>query len=292
MSISIYSIGFNGHDTILSLREIGILVACSMGFIMGLSDDAYNTNPILKSVTQLSCGIVLLLTGTHINLFEYEIINYVLTIIWVMGIMNSINMLDNMDGITGVVSLVISFTLLICLWSTKNTESMYFIVITGLISGIIAFLFFNWFPSKMFMGDSGSQFLGALLAALGIIFLWNLEPLEDHQISLSKKILFPLMAFIVPIADTTSVVINRISKGKSPFVGGKDHTTHHLARIGLSDSQVALAVMLLSMISGLIILSYYTDEGELSLGEIIFLSIYIFVVIVGLFSVTHYKREK
>ena len=237
-------------------------------------------------------AVTLLLTGTQIELFEYQIINYVITIIWVMGIMNSINMLDNMDGITGVVSLVILFTILICLWTSSSTSSMYFIVITGLISAITGFLFFNWYPSKMFMGDSGSQFLGAILASLGIIYLWNLESNPIDQISLSKKILFPIMAFIIPIADTTTVVINRISRGQSPFVGGKDHTTHNLARIGLSDSQVALVVMLLSMTSSLIIVSYYNKVGGLSVYEIIFFSFYILIIMGGLFFVTQYKREK
>jgi UDP-GlcNAc:undecaprenyl-phosphate GlcNAc-1-phosphate transferase len=201
-------------------------------------------------------------------------------------------MLDNMDGITGIVSLVISSTMLICLWVTNNTDSLYFIVITGMISGLTGFLFFNWFTSKMFMGDSGSQFLGVILASLGIIFLWNLEPLQGQQVSIAKKILFPLMAFIVPIADTTTVVINRISRGQSPFVGGKDHTTHNLARIGLSNSQVALTVMLVSLVSSLIIVSYYTNEGALSVFEIIFLSLYVLCIMLGLFFVTQYNRKR
>lgn len=289
LSISTYSIGFNGHEAILSLREIGILVSCSLGFLMGLADDAYNTKPLLKSSTQVACGVILVLTGTQIELFENDIINAALTIVWVMGIMNSINMLDNMDGITGIVSLVISLTFLICLWVTNNTESIYFIITSGLVSGLTGFLFFNWYPSKMFMGDSGSQFLGALLSALGIIFLWNLEPLEPAQISFSKKLLFPLLAFIIPIVDTTTVVINRLSKRKSPFIGGKDHTTHNLARIGLSDSQVALAVMLLTLISALLIVTFYKES--LSLGKIIFLSAYALAIMIGLFTVTQYKKE-
>ena len=69
LSISVYSIGFSGHGGILSLREIGILISCSMGFLMGLADDAYNTKPILKSLTQLGCAVKLLLTGTQIELF-------------------------------------------------------------------------------------------------------------------------------------------------------------------------------------------------------------------------------
>ena len=291
LSISSFSFAFNIGGSLINLREIGIVVACSLGFLMGLADDAYDTRPILKSLTQIGCGLILVFTGTVIHLFESPIFNTILTVIWVIGIMNAVNMLDNMDGITAGVSATILLTIVTCFVITEYGATFYFILISGIICSLLGFLYFNWHPAKMFMGDSGSQFLGIFLAAMGIIFFWNLEPLEAEKISTAKKIIMPILAFIVPIADTTTVVINRISRGQSPFIGGKDHTTHNLARIGLSDQKVGLTVIAISLCSAFVILYTYNDL-EFSTEKTIGLIAYILVVCGLLYSVTQIKRKK
>lgn len=290
LSISFISIAFDIHESRIHKREIGILAASSLGFLMGLADDAYNTKPMLKSITQIVCGLILVFTGTIIQVFDIQIFNILLTIVWVMGIMNSINMLDNMDGISGSVSLTILLTIIGSIVITGFTANFYLILISGMASSLIAFLFFNWYPSKMFMGDSGSQFLGIFLASMGIIFFWNLEPIDPTG-NVAKKILLPILAFIVPIADTTTVVINRISNGTSPFVGGKDHTTHNLARIGFKDRHVAIIISIISVLSGIIILYSYNDK-HYSTGEIVSIIFYLIFIFISLFSVTKMKREK
>lgn len=119
-----------------------------------------------------------------------------------------------------------------------NLSSSYeFILMLGVLASLIGFLFYNWHPSKMFMGDTGSQFLGVFLAALSIKFLWNSKGL-DGSIIQSRQIALVLLSFMLPIIDTTVVSINRLRRGQSPFVGGRDHTTHNLSYLGLSDSQV------------------------------------------------------
>ncbi len=290
LTISSISFAFELDESAIGLREIGILLASSLGFLMGLADDAYDTKPVLKSVTQVTCGIILILTGTYIHLFDSLVLNYLLTIIWVMGIMNSINMLDNMDGITGSVSLIILLTTIACFIVTGYVATFYFILISGIICSLIGFLYFNWYPSRMFMGDSGSQFLGIFLASMGIIFFWNLEPLALEKVSTIKKILMPILAFIVPISDTTTVVINRISRKQSPFIGGKDHTTHNLARLGLTDRGVAITISLISIISSTVILYVY-DDDQISLGKSVALVLFFLAVSVSLYSATQVRKN-
>ena len=232
----------NTFDT----RLIGILLAAAGAFLVGLADDAYNTNPRLKFIAQISCGLILISTGTYINLFEWEWANYALTMFWVVGMMNSINMLDNMDAVATVASLSVIACLLISLLFSNSLNSIYFLILVGLGGALLGFLFFNWSPSKMYMGDTGSQFLGVLLAALAIPFLWNI-PIEGSS-SITKIVLVAL-AFIVPLSDTTAVTINRIAKGNSPFVGGKDHTTHHLSYAGLTEQSVALLIAGIGILS-------------------------------------------
>jgi UDP-GlcNAc:undecaprenyl-phosphate GlcNAc-1-phosphate transferase len=263
LSGAVYPLFFGTSDLVLSMKSIGILAATSLGFLMGLADDAYNTRPILKSITQLICALILISTGTQIELFHHDVINKLLTIIWVVGIMNSLNMLDNMDGITGIVSFFICVLIVIISIYTSSTPfNLNMIIASGVMTSLIAFLYFNWYPAKMYMGDSGSQFLGIALSALGIVYFWNPVNGSVHEVSLSKQFLLPVLAFLVPIIDTTTVTINRLQKGKSPFIGGKDHTTHYLSRFGLGDKRVAYAIGLISFVSSCLVLfiCIYTEN--------------------------------
>ena len=280
-SIIAYSIFFDSNQVFLSKQFIGILLASMLGFLLGLADDAYNTKPLLKFSTQVTCGVILLVTGTEITLSYVDMINYILTVFWVVGIMNSLNMLDNMDGITSTVSISIILSALAVMLFHNEWHSVYFMIMLGVMGALIGFLYYNWHPSKMYMGDTGSMFLGVFLAAIGIRYLWNAEPPSGDLIS-ARNLFLPLIVFIMPIIDTTTVVINRMSKGQSPFVGGKDHTTHALAYLGLTDRQVALVFWAITLISLMLVVIMEKFLGEWNHLYTLLFSIY-FILIFSLF---------
>jgi len=290
LSIILHSFIFSYSGSNIDFKFTGIVGATSLGFLMGLSDDAYNTRPVLKFLTQVLCGIILIYSGTFINIFESNILNYSITILWVVGLMNSINMLDNMDGITTIVSIVISFTILFLMLINNETDSVGMTIIIGLLASLLGFLFFNWNPSKMYMGDTGSQYLGVLLAALSINYLWN--PVTTEEFSISRQLLIPLLSFIIPIVDTTTVVIKRISKGNSPFIGGKDHTTHHLSYLGLSEKQVAAVIALISIISSAIVVYVISNIKIWSHFYTIIFVAYFLIVFVVLFVIAKKNINK
>jgi len=253
LSIISYSILFDSNQVFLNREFIGLLLSTLLGFMLGLTDDAYNTKPLLKFLTQVACGFILLYTGNKITFSYVEPINVFITVFWVVGIMNSLNMLDNMDAITSIVSISILLSALGITFLRHEQESVYFIILLGALGSLIGFLFYNWHPSKMYMGDTGSQFLGVLLAAIGIRFFWNADAPTGEMIS-ARNLLLPMIAFLMPIVDTTCVVINRLLHKQSPFVGGKDHTTHALAYRGLTDSKVALVFGAIALLSFLVIM--------------------------------------
>ncbi len=232
-----YSILFNQENIFSNKAFVGLFTAGTIAFAMGLADDAYNTRPLLKLFAQILCGVLLVYTNTVIELTENVYINNFLTIFWVVLLMNSLNMLDNMDGITGTVVL---FIIIVCLgsdWFLNGfNTSIWSLLNCAMIGGLLGFLYFNVNPSKLFMGDAGSQFIGFYIAYITIGNLWMVEGV-DQQASYPGLILI-IICFAVPFADTLTVVINRLRKGKSPMVGGKDHTTHHLVYAGLSDKKV------------------------------------------------------
>ncbi|PCH68744.1 MAG: hypothetical protein COC01_03140 [Bacteroidetes bacterium] len=281
LSIVCYSIFFNFNEDFLNPKFVGLLLASTLGFLIGLTDDAYGTKPLLKFCGQLFCGLVLIISGIYIHITPYLWINYVLTLFWVIGVMNSINMLDNMDGITATTSSLIICAALTLILIYHDFSNIHLIILLGTLGALIGFLVFNWNPSKLYMGDTGSQFLGSFLAAIGIIYFWNVKNVNGDVVQ-AKQLIVPILVFIIPIIDTTIVCINRIWKGQSPFIGGKDHTTHNLALWGLTDNQVVVFLNGLSVVSiGLmIIIVKYIDSWNHIMSTIgigYFMMVFIFL---------------
>jgi UDP-GlcNAc:undecaprenyl-phosphate GlcNAc-1-phosphate transferase len=289
ISISIFLMFSNPRNIFENIQFLGILLSCSVGFLIGLADDAYNTRPILKFLAQLSCGLILVFTGTYIELFDSAYLNYLITIVWVVGIMNSINMLDNMDAITTIISISIILCAIIVLTFTGQYQTIQFYLLLGVLGALLGFLFFNWNPSKMYMGDTGSQFLGVLLSAVAITCFWN-APFDSISPDPFKKVLLTLIIFLIPIVDTTTVVINRLLSGRSPFVGGKDHTTHHLSYAGFSDRQVAIIMGSISFLSCLVTF-FFMNIKEWKTFHLVFFSGYVLLFFGLLFSTTRVKHK-
>lgn len=291
LSVASYSILFEPAKPLFQTAFIGLLLACGAGFIIGLADDAYDTKPLLKFGIQFLSGLILITSGIYIKIFPNELLNYFFTLFWVVGIMNSINMLDNMDGITTIVSIGIISNAIFRIVIHQDFDNMHLLVLIGVLSSLVAFLRFNWHPSKMYMGDTGSQFLGVFLAAIGIIYFWN-DPYSPNVPATGNLFCSTLMIFILPILDTTVVVVNRLSKGQSPFVGGKDHTTHNLAYFGLTDGQVALVfcALVLCTISLNIIITLFIDEW--SHLHTLYFSSYFIGLLSFFFYATRSKKAK
>jgi UDP-GlcNAc:undecaprenyl-phosphate/decaprenyl-phosphate GlcNAc-1-phosphate transferase len=209
-----------------------LLLSFTIAFCFGILDDFYHNSPFIKFV------------GQFISAFCF------ITILWVVGMMNSINMLDNMDGIVSSVSLVSLGLALMIIFSSKSQNLTDIIIITAVIGALIGFLFFNWNPAKIYMGDTGSQFLGAFLSWVSIQYFWQFRDFAEGGIQV-KQFLIPALAFIIPLMDTVTVTLRRLAHGVSPFVGGRDHTTHHLAYLGIKDKNVVRIMIAISIVSAL-----------------------------------------
>ncbi|MFH0866011.1 MAG: MraY family glycosyltransferase [Bacteroidota bacterium] len=291
LSIIAYSFFVDRSQYFLNLQFIGVLFASTLGFLMGLFDDAYNTKPLIKLFTQISCGVILISTNIYIHIFEYEWLNYFITIFWVVGIMNSVNMLDNMDAITTLVSVFVLATIIINLFIIEDFRNPDIFILLGVFAALIGFLRFNWHPSTIYMGDTGSQFLGAFLAAIGIIYLWNYP--DSYGVKIwSKQVITAVLVFCIPIIDTTTVVIKRISKGKSPFIGGKDHTTHHLSYLGFSDTQVAYVYSAVSFVSLILAVVAINFIDNWNYFHIAIYGLYFLFLFVALFIIANRNTKR
>jgi UDP-GlcNAc:undecaprenyl-phosphate GlcNAc-1-phosphate transferase len=249
ISISVIGTLPRQTDYLLDKHLIGIIASTSLGFILGLADDAYNTNPLAKFILQLSCAFILIISDVYIRVSGSPALDFIITILWVIGLMNSINMLDNMDAITTSISICIIIGLIsIIALSAPSLSAFYLVMLIGVLGALFGFLFFNWHPSRIYMGDTGSQFLGVFLASTSILFFWNFKDPNVTVFIQLRQFVVPMLLFSVPLIDTTTVTFRRLLRRQSPFVGGKDHITHHLAYLGLSDIMVAVTLIVASLI--------------------------------------------
>lgn len=272
-----YSVIFFEENIFHNKNFVGLFSAGSLAFLMGLADDAYNTRPLIKLFVQISCGAIFILAGVQIDLFHSFWPDAIITIIWVVTLMNSLNMLDNMDGITGT---TVFFVLCACLVGNFITSGfimdVWTLTILTMLGAILGFLYYNVHPSKLFMGDAGSQFIGLFVAFFTIPFLWNVS--ATYQVESWSGLILTLTALTPAAADTLTVVVNRLRKGKSPMVGGKDHTTHHLVYAGYNDKQVWKIFTLIGLLSFLcaIIIILLIAEGKV-MPILFFLFFFLFV---------------
>jgi UDP-GlcNAc:undecaprenyl-phosphate GlcNAc-1-phosphate transferase len=215
--------------------------------LIGFIDDKKHLTPLSRFIAQTFAGVftalVLILTNTVGNPTNSVFLDALLTIIWVVGICNAINFFDNMDGAAGGISALSGFGFAII--GLQNGQ--YFVAAFGLVlsGACVGYLFWNWNPAKIYMGDAGALFIGIILAALAV----RVDPVSVSGIG---AFFVPICVLALPILDTTTVVIDRLRRKVSPFEGGLDHLSHRLRRKGLSVRQSVTTLCLFQVISILI----------------------------------------
>lgn len=285
----IFSMVYYEENIFHDYQFVGLIISGSLAFLMGLADDAYNTKPFGKLLVQILCGLTFVFAGVNLDLFHISLIDSLITIIWVVGIMNSLNMLDNMDGITGTTVLFILITCLISHWVFSGLSTdVWSVSLIAMIGGLLGFLKYNINPSKLFMGDAGSQFIGLFVAFFSVKYLWNVgsEDTESAEIASWIGFVITLIAFTAAAADTFTVVINRLKKGQSPMVGGKDHTTHHLVYAGFNDKKVWYIFSVIGAFSTFLAIIMITFLKKDVILPIIFSTLYFLAIFIMLYKNT------
>jgi UDP-GlcNAc:undecaprenyl-phosphate/decaprenyl-phosphate GlcNAc-1-phosphate transferase len=229
------------------VRElVGILLGATLVSLFGLADDHWGLHAYLKLGGQLLAGVVLLLGGTQISLFAIPWLNWALTLLWVVGITNALNLLDNMDGLSGGVTTVAATFFLLLAAIGRPPQVLVGALAAALIGACIGFLRYNLNPATIFMGDTGSLFLGFLLAAIGIKLRF---PSNVPWITW----LVPVCVLALPIFDTSLVFVSRLRRGLNPLTAaGTDHLSHRLVALGLTRREAVLTCYLVGGVCGMV----------------------------------------
>lgn len=210
--------------------------------LVGMTDDRRGgMTPLAKIAGQIVACSVLLTFGIHLTAFDTPWIDIPLTYLWVLGLTNALNLLDNMDGLSaGATSIAGAFFFLL---AVLNGQILVALLAAALVGSCLGFLIYNYNPASIFMGDTGSLFLGFILSVLGI-------KLQIHN---AQHLSFLVAALVlsVPIFDTAFVVWRRITEGRRVTQGAKDHTSHRLVLLGLNQKQAVWALYGASFLGGL-----------------------------------------
>jgi len=237
----------------------GILIAGTIAFLLGLADDIWDLSPQSKLGGLFIAAIAVVVFGDITAFFPYQLANIIISVIWLVGIANAVNLLDNMDGLAAGTVIIASGFMAYFFYRAGSEQ---FMMLSLAVSGAtLGFLVFNLPPASIFMGDSGSLFLGITLAALAI----GREPQASNVFAI---IGIPTLIFLLPILDTTMVSLTRLLRGHSPTRGGRDHTSHRLIALGLSERQTLLVLMGIGLISGISAVVIESINYHLSLALI------------------------
>ncbi|HEY0460343.1 MAG TPA: hypothetical protein VGC97_14490 [Pyrinomonadaceae bacterium] len=266
-------------------ESLVILAASSLLFIVGLLDDLLNIKPYQKLVGQLIGATILIGFKLILPWTGYEIIDIWITVIWVIGITNAINLLDNMDGLAAGISAIAALSLAVGFGSSGQAEELLFV--TAFIGALLGFLVFNFNPASIFMGDCGSMFVGFLLAAS--VLMQN--QVGGRSRGVMTILAVPALILFVPIFDTTFVTILRKLWGRKASQGGRDHTSHRLVALGLSERNAVLMLYGFAILAGALALLVNEIEMSQSLALIGVFTVGLTIVGVYLAKVKVYEEQ-
>jgi UDP-GlcNAc:undecaprenyl-phosphate GlcNAc-1-phosphate transferase len=241
------------HMLLAGPLELPVLVAgAALIFGVGLVDDILELKPYSKLVAEIAIASVFVFFGYRLALGMPPALEAVLTLMWIVGLTNAFNLLDNMDGLCAGIALIAGMALMttFVLAGGGDAETMFLALLLGATAG---FLVFNLHPASIFMGDSGSLFIGLNLAVLTL----DSPGQSRGPASVLSVLSGPLLVVLVPIFDTTLVTVSRMLSGRSAARGGRDHSSHRLVAIGLSERGAVAVLWVLSALGGLLAFSIH-----------------------------------
>ncbi|HEY6403178.1 MAG TPA: hypothetical protein VI479_17290, partial [Blastocatellia bacterium] len=229
-------------------RAYPILIAATLLFGVGVVDDLRQLKPYIKLVMQVVAASIVVFSGLRLpgTIWTNWGADF-LTIFWLVAITNAINLLDNMDGLAGGISLIAcAFLAITFLANGQTAEAALPLILAGAIAG---FLWFNFNPASIFMGDCGSMFLGFALSGIALLSDFG------RARNLVSVLATPVLILTIPIFDTLVVAVTRKMSGRPVSRGGRDHTSHRLVALGMSERRATLLLYLSAALSGALALA-------------------------------------
>ena len=228
-------------------QAIMVIAGSTFLFVAGLVDDFFHVKPYQKLVGQVTAASLVVCGGLILPWTGVTPLDVAITIFWLVGITNAINLLDNMDGLAaGIAAIAAIFLAVDFAAGDQATEAL---MLAAFAAALMGFLIYNWNPASIFMGDCGSMFVGFFLAGSALLSVTG-----GRSRGLLPVLAVPVLILLIPIFDTTLVTVVRKLTGRAASQGGRDHTSHRLVALGMSQRRAVLMLYGLAAVSGLLAL--------------------------------------
>jgi UDP-GlcNAc:undecaprenyl-phosphate GlcNAc-1-phosphate transferase len=262
-----------------------ILLGTTFLFLVGLIDDIVHIKPYQKLIGQILGSAYVVYYGLSLPWTGSVILNMALAIFWLIGITNAINLLDNMDGLaSGIAIIAAGFLALSFVNDGAYTEALILMIFAA---GLLGFLFYNSNPASIFMGDCGSMFVGFFLASSALINVSG-----GRSRSFLPVLAVPILVLFIPIFDTTFVTVLRKLSGRAASQGGRDHTSHRLVALGMSERNAVLMLYGFAALSGVLAILVQNARLDVSLAAIAGFTIVLTLIGVYLAGVKVYDQSE
>ena len=261
--------------TVPDVGQIAVLIVSgSLIAAFGFADDVLSLKPSTKLVVQITVASILLFFGFRLHWMQSLLGDAMLTIAWIVGLTNAFNLIDNMDGLCAGTTIIAGAFMLLNVVNGGGVTptSLYLAALIGATAG---FLVYNVHPASIFMGDTGSLFLGLSLAAMALVD----KPRIGSASGLLPIVVGPVLPLLLPIFDTMLVTSLRLLSGRNPSQGGRDHTSHRLVAVGLSESRAVFTLWVFAAAGG--VASILMQRRDPSLGVV---AAVIFFVAMAIFA--------
>lgn len=272
----------------ISTELQGILLGAVIIVILGVMDDILTLPALPKFCVQIAAAIIVVLYGCRIEHFMGfalpDWLSYPVTVIWIVAITNAINFIDGLDGLAAGVSAISAGTMLIValLLAPDPTAMICAVLLAALVGACVGFIPYNFNPATIFMGDTGSTFLGFMLACISVFGLFKTYAVISFAV--------PFLVLGLPIFDICFAVIRRVAKGQSPMHADRGHVHHRLIDMGFSQKQAVAISYLLSAILGLSAV-VLTDRGEVQAMIFLLAIVIVGAIGVGLIFGKHHPKK-
>ena len=262
-----------------------ILLASTFLFLVGLVDDLIHIKPYQKLIGQILGSAYVVYYGLTLPWSRSVLLNMALAIFWLVSITNAINLLDNMDGLAcGIATIAAGFLALSFVNTGQYTEALVVLIFAAALLG---FLIYNTNPASIFMGDCGSMFVGFFLASSALINVSG-----GRSRSFLPVLAVPILILFIPIFDTTLVTVLRKLSGRAASQGGRDHTSHRLVALGMSERNAVLMLYSFAALSGLLAILVQRARLDVSLAAIAGFTILLTLIGVYLAGVKVYDETE
>lgn len=273
-------------------KMLSILIASFIIILLGIFDDINGIKARYKFLVHILAACVLVFYG-EIYLYDISLfgiyfviptpLNYILTILFIVSVINAINLIDGLDGLCSGISLIYFISIAIIAFILNNIGGLDVILSLIMIGATLGFLIFNFAPAKIFLGDSGSYFLGLIIAIIALL---------GFKGATLTSLIIPLIILIIPIFDTALAILRRIIKRGNIAVADKEHLHHQLLKMKFSPRTTVIIIYIINILFASVSIFYVLGDDKLAMLIYIGLMLILLFIVLKTDILFEHKKKK